>query len=280
MAIDLGSRQDEHAPPAARRGGGRSGRSRRGRRPGHGGPVGGRRRRRWVLRLTAALAAAVLLAGLAGLLLLAVSPSATSAPAKVQAILADHGAPSDGGSVPPKVATALLATEDSRYRSEMAIDPQGTVRAIYGLLTHNPNEGGATIEVQLAKMLYTPRRSDPAALAEQVALAFKLDHDFGKSRILAMYLDAAYFGDGAYGITQAAHHYFGVPPSALTWAQATLLAGLVQAPSRFDPHGHLAAALARRRQVLHRLVAVGALSSTQAAAIETQPLDPVVPFYG
>jgi penicillin-binding protein 1A len=129
-------------------------------------------------------------------------------------------------------------------------------------------------------MLYTPKRSDPVALAEQTAIAFKLDHDFSKTHILAMYLDAAYFGDGAYGVTQAAQHYFGVAPDSLRWGQAALLAGLVQAPSRYDPHGHLHAALLRRDDVLNRLVAVGALTRSDVRAIEAEPLDPAVTFSG
>lgn len=240
----------------------------------------GRSRRSWPFRvMIAGVVLVVVVAGIA-LLALVVTPSAESAPAKVKAILVAHAAPSDHGQVPTKVGEALLATEDSRYRSDLAIDPQGTARALWGLITRNPNEGGATIEIQLAKMLYTPKRSDPLALAEQVAVAFKLDHDFTKTRILAMYLDAAYFGDGAYGVTQAAHHYFGVGPNQLTWGQATLLAGLVQAPSRYDPHGHVRAALARRNHVLARLVAVGTMTSAQAKAVESQALDPAVTFFG
>ncbi|HWE55608.1 MAG TPA: biosynthetic peptidoglycan transglycosylase [Acidimicrobiales bacterium] len=220
----------------------------------------------------------MVLIGLA--LLLGLTPSAGSAPARVAGILATHGAPSDDGVVPAKVGEALLATEDSRYHSDWAIDPQGTVRAVWGVVSRNPNEGGATIEVQLAKMLYTPGSTDPISLTEQVAIAIKLDHDFSKTRILALYLDAAYFGDGAYGVTDAAEHYFGVEPDQLTWGQATLLAGLVQAPSNYDPHGHLKAALTRRAHVLARLVAVGTISRSEAKSIEGEQLKPVIAFYG
>lgn len=227
-------------------------------------------------------AVVILLILILGALLLALvlTPPATQAPGKVAAILAAHAAPGDGGAVPAKVGAALLATEDSRYESDWAIDPQGAVRATWGLLTHNPDEGGATIEVQLAKMLWTPKRTDPLALTVQVAMAMKLDHDYSKTRILAMYLDAAYFGDGAYGVTAAAEHYFGVSPDQLTWGQAALLAGLVQAPTRYDPHGHLSAALVRRTHVLGRMVATGVLTKAQAAQVAAEPLDPAVPFYG
>lgn len=212
--------------------------------------------------------------------LLVTTPSVTNAPALVRAILAAHHDPSDAGLIPGRVAAALLATEDSRFYSDPAVDARGTARAVWGVITQNPNEGGATLEVQLAKLLYTPDRSDPLALAEQVALAVKLDHHFTKKQILAMYLDAAYFGDGAYGVTAAAQHYFGRPAGDLTWGQASLLAGLVQAPSAYNPHHHLSVALRRRDHVLDRLMAVRTLTPAQVKVIEGQPLDPAIPFTG
>jgi membrane carboxypeptidase/penicillin-binding protein PbpC len=115
---------------------------------------------------------------------------------------------------------------------------------------------------------------------EQVGLAIKLDEHFTKHQILAMYLDVAYFGDGAYGITAAAHHYFGLPAGQLSWAQASLLAGLVQAPTAYDPDGHPHLALERRQHVLGRLVATGTLTPVQVRRIEAEPLHPVVPFNG
>lgn len=229
--------------------------------------------------MQALLALVVLaVAGFGGLLYF--SPSVSTAPAKVQAILAANHAPSDGGVVPAKVGAALLATEDSRYYHGLAVDPRGVVRGSWGVITGDSNAGGATIEIQLAKMLYMPGSSDPLSVVEQVALAFKLDQHFTKTQILAMYLDAAYFGDGAYGITAAATHYFGVPADQLTWGQASLLAGLVQAPTSYDPHGHLTLALERRAHVLNRLVATGTLTRAEADQAAAAPLNPVVPFSG
>ena len=237
-------------------------------------------RHRGLKRAALVAVTAVLLIAVSGAAAFAVTPSAASAPSKVRAILVAHHAPSDNGVVPAKVGAAVLATEDSRFYSDPALDPQGTLRAAWGFVTRNPNLGGATIEVQLAKLLYTPGRSSPSALAEQVVMAFKLDLDFTKSQILAMYLDAAYFGDGAYGITAAAQHYFGVTAAQLTWGQAALLAGLLQAPSAYDPRAHLSAALARRSHVFARLVAVGRLTAAQARADAAAPLDPTIAFTG
>ena len=103
-------------------------------------------------------------------------------------------------------------------------------------------------------MLYAPGTSLGAEL-RQVGVAFRLDQHFSKKTILALYLDASYFGDGAYGVVQAASHYFELAPSQLSWAQASLLAGLVQAPSEYDPHGHFSLARQRQSHVLARLVA-------------------------
>jgi len=228
--------------------------------------------------MTAALALVILAAVSLGVLVLA-SPSAANAPRLVDAILTAHHAPSDDGHIPGRLATALLATEDSRFYHDPALDPLGVARAVLGTVTGNGNDGGATIEQQLAKMLYAPGTTLKAEL-EQVGVAFRLDAGYSKARILAMYLDAAYFGDGAYGCTAAAQHYFGLPPARLSWAQASLLAGLVQAPSEYDPHGHLALARKRQRHVLDRLVATGALTSAQAARTYREPLAPKVSFFG
>jgi penicillin-binding protein 1A len=229
--------------------------------------------------LVAAAVSLVVVAGIGlGVLVLA-SPSVGNAPALVAAILAAHHAPSDDGHIPSRLGQALLATEDSRFYHDPALDPLGVGRAITGLVTGNGNEGGATIEQQLAKMLYAPGTNLRAEL-EQVGVAFRLDAMYTKAHILAMYLDAAYFGDGAYGCTAAAEHYFGVAPGDLSWAQASLLAGLVQAPSEYDPHGHLSLARSRQRHVLARLVATGTLTSAEAQTIYAQPLGPAVPFYG
>lgn len=234
---------------------------------------------RWLLRLLVVGIALTLLvaAGLAAVILS--SPSVSDAPARVQAVLAAHHAPSDDGVIPTRLAAALLATEDSRYHEDPALDPRGVVRAAVGVITNNGSDGGATIEQQLAKMLYAPGTSVGAEL-RQVGVAFRLDQRFTKTAILAMYLDAAYFGDGAYGVTAASLHYFAVAPSQLSWGQASLLAGLVQAPTEYDPHGHLSLARKRQAHVLARLVATHQLTAGQAAAAWDAPLDPAVPFYG
>jgi penicillin-binding protein 1A len=87
-----------------------------------------------------------------------------------------------------------------------------------------------------------------------------------------MYLNVNYFGNGFWGVSDAAGGYFGVRPKQLNWAEASMLAGLLQAPSAYDPLRHHEAAKTRQRYVLQRLVADGVLSPTRARRAFRQPL--------
>lgn len=95
-------------------------------------------------------------------------------------------------------------------------------------------------------------------------LSFKLEAQYTKNQILEMYLSEVYFGHGFYELTAAARGYFGVAPARVTWGQASALAGLVQAPSAYDPYRHLALARSRQRHVMDRLVATKTLTVQQA----------------
>jgi membrane peptidoglycan carboxypeptidase len=173
---------------------------------------------------------------------------------------------------PDRLGRALIATEDSNFYTDPGVDPVGIARAVLHPFRGGSDPGGATLTQQLAKVLYTPEQADPAALAEQLVLALKLDARYSKARILTFYEAAVYFGHGFYGLPAAAAGYFAATPAQLTWGQASMLAGLVQAPSAFDPLLHLAAARRRQREVLDRLVATGTLSPAQAAAAYAAPL--------
>jgi penicillin-binding protein 1A len=180
--------------------------------------------------------------------------------------------------VPARFAKSLVATEDHRFYQDPGIDPIAVGRVALGYLTgKGTQQGGATITQQLAKMLYTPGQSGFKAEAEQVALAVKLSFTYSKAQILQMYAEVAYFGQGYYSLGAASCGYFGVPPSALAWQQAALLAGLVQAPSAYDPVTHPALAHAREAHVLGRLAATGVLTRAQADAALAQSLHLVGP---
>jgi penicillin-binding protein 1A len=218
-------------------------------------------------------AMALVLAGaLAFGLLMLVTPSAGNARQLAQMFDHEHGAPYPGAAVPHRFATALEATEDHRFNKEPGVDPVAVLRVMYGAVTRRGDQGGATLYQQLAKMLYTPGRSNVPAEAEQMALAIKLKYTYSGPEILRLYGDVAYFGHGYYGLEEASCGYFGVRPDELSWPQAALLAGLVQGPTADDPIDHPAAGLAREQHVLGRLVAVGAISRARANAYLRIPL--------
>jgi membrane peptidoglycan carboxypeptidase len=239
-----------------------------------------RRRRRLgkIVRRTLAVLAVIVFAAAAafgGLLLL--TPSAGDASALAQAQASGHGIAYPGPAVPAKFAEALVATEDHRFYSDPGIDPIAVGRVALGYLTgHGPQQGGATITQQLAKMLYTPGQSGVKAEAEQIALAVKLNLTYTKQQILQMYAVVAYYGQNYYSLGAASCGYFGVAPSTLTWPQAAMLAGVVNGPSLYDPLTSPGQAHAREAHVISRLVATGALSQAQANAALSQSLG-VVP---
>ncbi|MGO8959174.1 MAG: biosynthetic peptidoglycan transglycosylase [Streptosporangiaceae bacterium] len=224
--------------------------------------------RRIVLLCAAALLTFVVAFG--SLLLL--TPSVGNARQLASAFDRAHHADYPGVVVPYRFAKSLEATEDHRFSSEPGVDPLAVGRVLYSFATGHGDQGGATLYQQLAKMLYTPAQTGVVAEAEQVALAVKLKFSYSGAEVLRLYTDVAYFGHGFYGLAAASCGYFGVRPAQMSWPQAALLAGLVQAPTVDDPLTYPAHGLARERHVIGRLVAVGALTQPQANRYLAIPL--------
>lgn len=215
----------------------------------------------------------VILGMLAFGVLWVVTPSASGLAAKVTAVQAAHDAPPAPADIATsKIAQALIATEDSRFYANPGVDPISVARVAYSAVTGGGNVGAATLEQQLAKNLYTPSETGVTAEIDQAMLALKLNQRYSKTEILSAYLSTVYFGQGYWGITAAAKGYFGLGVDQLDWAQASMLAGLVQAPSAYDPVTHLDLGKQRQRQVLDRLVATGVLTAAQADATYAAPL--------
>jgi len=223
------------------------------------------------------LALAALAAGCAAVVAAAwvASPNATALGAHVRERLAGtSGRPVSLDSTSRILREAVVATEDERFFHHDGIDVVGVVRALpYDLVHLTYAQGASTITEQVAKLLYL-HGSDhsPWGKLEDAAVALKLESRYGKDEILAAYLDSAYFGEGAYGVHAAAERYFGVAPDRLGVAQATLLAGLIQAPSAYDPVHHPDLARARQTDVLRSLVRDGILTPTEASAALDRPL--------
>ena len=220
-------------------------------------------RRRVLRRLGRALGGAVLTSAVLLGVAWVVTPSVDDAQQLVTERLALNGAAALQDDVPENLAQALIATEDSRFEHHLGVDPIGAVRAAWGAIT-GEDQGGSTLDQQLAKNLYADGQQGFTDRIQSVVLALKLDATWSKDELLRMYLDDGYYGHGFYGLAAATEGYFGVQPADLTWAQATLLAGLFQAPSAYDPFRYPELAKERQAHVLNRLVAVGDLTRAEA----------------
>ncbi len=182
--------------------------------------------------------------------------------------------PVKAADLPPHVTQAFLAIEDRRFYSHFGLDPRGLLRAAWSNATGSGiMQGGSTITQQLAKFTFlTPERS-LTRKGREMLIAFWLEGWLTKDEILERYLSNVYFGDNVYGLRAASLHYFYRQPERLTLSQATMLAGLVQAPSRLAPTKNPKLAAKRAKLVLRAMVAAGFVSEAKAKATSVAALD-------
>ncbi|MBQ5693171.1 MAG: transglycosylase domain-containing protein, partial [Alistipes sp.] len=188
-----------------------------------------------------------------------------------------------GQSVPP-LAAALIATEDERFYSHSGIDYPSLLRVgIKTVLLGQKQGGGSTITQQLAKNLFPRNTSNNdgkivrmlrligSKLKEWIT-AIKLEYNYTKEEIVAMYLNTVEYGSNAYGIKSAATTFFGKLPSELNLQEAAMLVGVVNAPTRYSPVRNPDNALKRRNLVLSRICKVGAITQEQCDSISALPI--------
>jgi Transglycosylase len=223
-------------------------------------------RRRLLIGATVVLAAAALLI-VAGFIYMLTLPGVGDAEARVERLLAEHGGAPGPLPPPAKLGRAVVEVEDENFYANVGINIlDGAGRAALATLQSGGDPGGSTIGQQLAKRLY-PHSSGLGGTLEEIGLAVKLSLRYSKEQILNMYLNSVYYGNGYWGDAAAARGYFGVSPRNLSWGEATMLAGLPQAPSAYDPKRHWALARQRQRHVLDQLVDNDFFSAARAAAV-------------
>jgi penicillin-binding protein 1A len=177
---------------------------------------------------------------------------------------------------PDHLVKAVLATEDRRFHEHWGIDPIGTLRAVtVNARASGTVQGGSSITQQLAKNLFLSNERSIERKIKEAWLAIWLEFRLSKNDILKLYLDRAYMGGGAIGITAAADFYFGKHVKDVTLAEAAMLAGLFKAPTKFAPHVNLPAARGRANQVLSNMVEAGFLTEGQVLAARRNPATPV-----
>jgi len=170
--------------------------------------------------------------------------------------------------LPPYLPAAVLATEDRRFYDHFGLDWRGVARALYvNIREGDMVQGGSTITQQVAKNLFlTPERSLHRK-GQEMLLSLWLERTFTKDQILELYLNRVYFGAGTYGVDAAAKKYFGRSARDVTIYQAAMLAGLLKAPSRFNPFNDKDLAKSRAELVIRNMVAAGQLTEAEASAI-------------
>lgn len=176
--------------------------------------------------------------------------------------------------VPREFIRAVMATEDRLFYQHQGVNLRraGVVGARYAL-TGSKSQGASTITMQLSRNLFLTPEKEVIRKIKEMILAYEIEGQYSKKRILEMYVNQVYFGSGAYGIESAAQLYFDKPATELTLAEAALLAGIIQSPSRQSPRVSMQAALARRALVLDNMVEVGAIKPVEAERAKSEPIE-------
>jgi penicillin-binding protein 2A len=166
--------------------------------------------------------------------------------------------------IPDSMQNAVIAIEDHRFYQHHGVDFIGTARALFrDLKAGEMAEGGSTITQQLTKNTLLTSQKTLKRKMDEVFLALEIEREYSKQEILQMYLNQIYFGDGAWGIKQAARKYFAKEVKDLSISESALLAGLIKAPSALNPYEHLEKATERRNLVLVKMKEEGYINTQQ-----------------
>lgn len=176
--------------------------------------------------------------------------------------------------ISPYFTDAVVAVEDKNFRQHHGIDIWGIIRASFmNIKSGRIVEGGSTITQQTAKNLYLSNEKTFTRKIKELYYAILLERKYSKDEILTMYCNTIYFGEGAYGVEAAARTFFGKKARDLDLAQASLLAGLPQWPSNYDPYLNPDKAKARQKIVLERMLEEEAISAAEKKAAENETLN-------
>jgi len=203
-------------------------------------------------------------------------PSITLVSADGQTIAAFgdvYGEPLPLSEIPVTLPQAVMATEDRHFYSHFGLDLIGLARAtIVNLKAGHVVQGGSTLTQQLAKNLFLTSDRNAKRKIQELLLALWLEHKFSKDQIMTLYLNRVYLGNGSWGADAAAKRYFGISARNLNLYQSALLAGLLKAPSRYNPQNDQEQSRKRTTQVLLNMVAFGAITQEQMdEALKTGP---------
>lgn len=173
--------------------------------------------------------------------------------------------------MPKLYLNAVIAAEDKRFYMHNGIDIVSLGRAIINdIKAMSFVEGGSTITQQFAKNAYFTQKKEMLRKVSEAFMAIEIEKNYDKNEILEFYLNTSYFGDNCYTVKEASRHYFDKEPSEMTDYEATLLAGIPNAPSVYAPTKNLDLAHKRQKQVLNKMVECGYLTREEAKTIENE----------
>lgn len=180
--------------------------------------------------------------------------------------------------IPPFLQKALVAIEDARFYEHKGIDIRGIARALVkDVVRGKMAQGGSTITQQLIKNKYLSGEKTIQRKVKEGLLAMEYERKYTKNQILEMYFNEVFFGNGAWGIAQAAQLYFDKNPEELNEAECALLAGIPKAPSRYNPLGEPAKIRDRRNLVLQRMVELKMIPPEQGQKLRNRPFSIIKP---
>ena len=176
--------------------------------------------------------------------------------------------------VPEHVVHAFIAAEDRRFFDHGGIDPIGIGRALFKLIqTGEIAGGGSTLTQQLARDYFLTREQTLVRKLNEAFLAYKIEQEFSKQEIMALFLNKMFFGQRAYGVAAAAQVYFNKPLARIDVSEAATLAGVLPAPSRYNPVRSPRDATRRRNYVLERMLDLGHISREEYDAAYDTPME-------
>jgi penicillin-binding protein 1A len=179
----------------------------------------------------------------------------------------------DSSEIAPVMKQAIVAIEDHRFFEHRGVDVHGILRAVWqDVRNKKVVQGGSTITQQFVKNTYVRSSRTISRKLKEAALAWQLEQVWSKDRILTAYLNTIYFGNGAYGIEQAARVYFGHGSSKLTLPEAAMLAGIPSDPSLYNPVTNPTSMHARRREVLQAMLDQKDIAYNEFRAANRTPL--------
>lgn len=173
--------------------------------------------------------------------------------------------------IPDSFKNAIIAVEDHRFRDHNGIDLITTARSmIENIKEKDIVAGGSTITQQTGRLLYFTQEKRFTRKVAELFVAFNLEKHYSKDQILELYSNMIYYGDGYYGIREAAKGYFNKEPKDLTLYESTMLAGLPNAPSAYSPTNNPSLAHKRQSVVLKSMVKYNYISEQEQQEVENQ----------